>query len=259
MNLKVFFIDAFTNKVFGGNPAGVIFHSDPIDEVLMQAIATENNLSETAFINTQNDNQIRYFTPELEIDLCGHATLASAFVCFNYVDKSQDQITFSSKRGKLTADKTEEGIKLTLPKDSPKPFAEIDTFSNMLGCKALEVYRGIDDFMVIVESENDVKDMKPDFSEISKLNSRGLIVTAQGVDVDFVSRWFGPQTGVDEDPVTGSAHTLLAPYWSKKLGKNTMNAKQLSKRGGFLICEVKDEVVEITGQAKLYLKGSIEL
>ena len=259
MNLEVFFIDSFTNKVFGGNPAGVIFHSDPIDETVMQAIAAENNLSETAFINTQNDNQIRFFTPELEVDLCGHATLASAFVFFNYLDKSHDQITFSSKRGQLIADRTKKGIKLTLPKDNPEPFAEIDLFSNMLGCKALEVYRGIDDFMVLVESENDVKDMKPDFSEISKLDSRGLIVTADGLDVDFVSRWFGPQTGVDEDPVTGSAHTLLAPYWGKKLGKNIMNAKQLSKRGGFLICEVKDKIVEITGQAKLYLRGSIEL
>lgn len=259
MNLEVFFIDSFTNKVFGGNPAGVIFHSDPIEEVLMQAIAAENNLSETAFINTHNDNQIRFFTPELEVDLCGHATLASAFVFFNYIDNSQSQITFSSKRGELIADKTEKGIKLTLPKDKPLPVAEIDLFSNMLGCKSIEAYRGIDDYMVLVESETEVKDMKPDFGEISKLDSRGLIVTAHGVDIDFVSRWFGPQTGVDEDPVTGSAHTLLAPYWSEKLGKNIMNAKQLSKRGGFLICEVKDKAVEITGQAKLYLRGSIEL
>ena len=259
MNLEVFFIDSFTNKVFGGNPAGVIFHSDPIEETLMQAIAAENNLSETAFINIQNDNQIRFFTPELEVDLCGHATLASAFVFFEYVKNFQDQIIFLSKRGKLIAEKTKKGIKLTLPKDYPDPFAEIDSFSNMLGCKALEVYRGIDDFMVLVESENNVKDMKPDFSKISKLDSRGLIVTAPGVDVDFVSRWFGPQTGVDEDPVTGSAHSLLAPYWSKKLGKNKMNARQLSKRGGFLICEVKDKAVEITGQAKLYLRGSIDL
>ena len=259
MNLEVFFIDSFTNKVFGGNPAGVIFHSDPIDETLMQAIAAENNLSETAFINTQNDNQIRFFTPELEVDLCGHATLASAFVFFNYLDKPQDKITFSSKRGELIADKTEKGIKLILPKDNPEPFAEIDLFSNMLGCKVLEVYRGIDDFMVVVEGETEVKDLKPDFNEISKLDSRGLIVTAHGVDVDFVSRWFGPQTGVDEDPVTGSAHTLLTPYWSQKLGKNIMNAKQLSKRGGFLICEVKNKAIEITGQAKLYLRGLIEL
>ena len=259
MNLEVFFIDSFTNKVFGGNPAGVIFHSDPIDETLMQAIAAENNLSETAFINTQNDNQIRFFTPELEVDLCGHATLASAFVFFNYLDKPQDKITFSSKRGELIADKTEKGIKLILPKDNPEPFAEIDLFSNMLGCKVLEVYRGIDDFMVVVEGETEVKDLKPDFNEISKLDSRGLIVTAHGVDVDFVSRWFGPQTGVDEDPVTGSAHTLLTPYWSQKLGKNIMNAKQLSKRGGFLICEVKNKAIEITGQAKLYLRGTIEL
>ena len=259
MNLEVFFIDSFTNKVFGGNPAGVIFHSDPIEETLMQAIAAENNLSETAFINTQNDNQIRFFTPELEVDLCGHATLASAFVFFKYIENYQDQMTFSSKRGKLIANKTEKGIKLTLPKDNPEPFIETDSFSNILGCKALEVYRGIDDFMVVVDSETEVKDMKPNFSEISKLDSRGLIVTAHGVEVDFVSRWFGPQTGVDEDPVTGSAHTLLAPYWSTKLGKNKMNAKQLSNRGGFLICEVKDKAVEITGQAKLYLRGLIHL
>ena len=259
MNLEVFFIDSFTNKVFGGNPAGVVFHENELEHDLMQNIAAENNLSETAFINTQNDNQIRFFTPELEVDLCGHATLASAFVFFNYLDKPQDKITFSSKRGELIADKTEKGIKLILPKDNPEPFAEIDLFSNMLGCKVLEVYRGIDDFMVVVEGETEVKDMKPDFNEISKLDSRGLIVTAHGVDVDFVSRWFGPQTGVDEDPVTGSAHTLLTPYWSQKLGKNIMNAKQLSKRGGFIICEVKDKAIEITGQAKLYLRGLIEL
>ena len=179
MNLEVFFIDSFTNKVFGGNPAGVIFHTHTIEETLMQEIAAENNLSETAFINTQNDNQIRFFTPELEVDLCGHATLASAFVFFKYIKNYQDQITFSSKRGKLIADKTEKGIKLTLPKDNPEPFEKINSFSNMLGCKALEVYRGIDDFMVLVESETEIKDMKPDFSQISKLDSRGLIVTAQ--------------------------------------------------------------------------------
>ena len=258
MTTSSYYVDDFADKLFSGNPAAVIF-SQINDSYLMQNIAAENNLSETAFINTQNDNQIRFFTPELEVDLCGHATLASAFVFFNYLDKPQDKITFSSKRGELIADKTEKGIKLILPKDNPEPFAEIDLFSNMLGCKVLEVYRGIDDFIVVVEGETEVKDMKPDFNEISKLDSRGLIVTAHGVDVDFVSRWFGPQTGVDEDPVTGSAHTLLTPYWSQKLGKNIMNAKQLSKRGGFLICEVKDKAIEITGQAKLYLRGSIEL
>ena len=176
---------------------------------------------------------------------------------FNYLDKYHDQIIFSSKRGQLIADRTEKGIKLTLPKDNPEPFAEIDLFSNMLGCKALEVCRGIDDFMVLVGSENDVKDMKPDFSEISKLDSRGLIVTADGLDVDFVSRWFAPQSTIFEDPVTGSAHCSLIPYWSKELNKKKMEAIQLSARKGKLFCEDKGERVLISGKATTYFIGNI--
>ena len=259
MNLEVFFIDSFTNKVFGGNPAGVIFHSDPIDEAVMQAIAAENNLSETAFVHTSNNNRIRFFTPELEVDLCGHATLASAFTYFNFLNKGENEIVFQANRSEIKAVRADNGITLSLPKDEPKKIGELSTFSQALNSEALEVYKGIDDFMVVLKDEAAIENNNPNFSLIKSMDSRGLIITAKGEEVDFVSRWYGPQTGINEDPATGSAHALLATYWSKILNKSELSARQLSKRVGHLKCGVKDDLVEITGQAKLYLKGNIKV
>ena len=258
MELEVYFVDSFTSKVFGGNPAGVVFHEEELDHDLMQNIAAENNLSETAFVHTANDNRIKFFTPELEVDLCGHATLASAFTYFNFLNTTADQIVFQANRSEIKAVKSAEGIILTLPKDNPQKIEDIDSFSDALNAKVLEVYRGIDDFVAVLEDEEAVENNNPDFSLIKHMDSRGLIVTAKGNEVDFVSRWYGPQTGINEDPATGSAHALLATYWSKVLNKQAMSARQLSKRVGYLDCLMKEDIVEITGQAKLYLRGTLQ-
>ena len=259
MELEVYFVDSFTSKVFGGNPAGVVFHENELDHDLMQNIAAENNLSETAFVHTSNNNRIKFFTPELEVDLCGHATLASAFTYFNFLNTSSDEIVFQANRSQIKAVKSNNGITLSLPKDEPMKVDDISAFTEALNAKVLEVYRGIDDFVAILEDEEAVANNNPNFSQIKHMDSRGLIVTAKGSEVDFVSRWYGPQTGIDEDPVTGSAHALLATYWSNIFNKNDLTAKQLSKRGGQLHCSVKEEKVDITGQAALYLRGTLQV
>ena len=259
MELEVYFVDSFTSKVFGGNPAGVVFHEDELTPDLMQKIAAENNLSETAFIHTSNNNRIKFFTPELEVDLCGHATLASAFTYFNFLNPVAHEIVFQANRSEIKAVKANNGITLSLPKDEPRKILDLSTFSQALNAEVLEVYKGIDDFMAVIEDESAVANNEPDFNLIKAIDSRGLIITAKGEEVDFVSRWYGPQTGINEDPATGSAHALLATYWSKILNKPEMSARQLSKRAGHLKCEVKDDLVEITGQAKLYLKGTIQV
>ena len=259
MELEVYFVDSFTNKVFGGNPAGVVFHEDELTPDLMQKIAAENNLSETAFIHTSNSNLIKFYTPELEVDLCGHATLASAFTYFNFLNPAANEIVFQANRSEIKAVKAYDGITLSLPRDEPRKILDLKTFSQALNTEVLEVYKGIDDFMVVLEDEVAIANNNPDFSLIKSMDSRGLIITAKGEEVDFVSRWYGPQTGINEDPATGSAHALLATYWSKILNKSEMSARQLSKRVGHLKCEVKDDHVEITGEAKLYLKGTLQV
>ena len=259
MELEVYFVDSFTSKVFGGNPAGVVFHEDELAHDLMQKIAAENNLSETAFIHTSNNNRIKFFTPELEVDLCGHATLASAFTYFNFLNTAAHEIVFKANRSEIKAVKADNGITLSLPKDEPKETLDLNAFSQALNAEVLEVYKGIDDFMVVLEDEAAVANNKPNFNLIKSMDSRGLIITAKGKEIDFVSRWYGPQTGINEDPATGSAHALLATYWSKILNKSEMSARQLSKRVGHLKCEVKDDLVEITGEAKLYLKGTLQV
>ena len=259
MELEVYFVDSFTNKVFGGNPAGVVFHEDELTPDLMQKIAAENNLSETAFIHTTNNNRIKFFTPELEVDLCGHATLASAFTYFNFLNPDAHEIVFQANRSEIKAVKANNGITLSLPKDEPRKILDLSTFSPALNAEVLEVYKGIDDFMVVLEDEAAVANNEPDFNLIKAMDSRGLIITAKGEEVDFVSRWYGPQTGINEDPATGSAHALLATYWSGIFNKSDLSAKQLSKRVGLLHCLVKEEKVDITGQAALYLRGTLQL
>ena len=259
MELKVYFVDSFTSKVFGGNPAGVVFHENELDHDLMQNIAAENNLSETAFVHTSNNNRIKFFTPELEVDLCGHATLASAFTYFNFLNTSADEIVFQANRSQIKAVNANNGITLSLPKDEPIKVDDVSPFTEALNAKVLEVYRGIDDFVAVLEDEEAVKNNNPDFSLIKHMDSRGLIVTAKGNVVDFVSRWYGPQTGINEDPATGSAHALLGTYWAGIFNKDDLTAKQLSKRGGLLHCSVKEQKVDITGQAALYLRGTLHI
>ena len=257
MNQKIYFVDTFTEKTFSGNAAGVVFHKGEIDGSTMQNIAFENNLSETAFINTAKENEIKFYSPTIEVDLCGHATLASAFIFFNFIDKKATNTIFKSNRGELKVTKKEDSLVMSLPKDYPRKIDDIEKISDALNCQVIEVFRGIDDFLAIVKDESIVETIDPNIEKIAELDSRGLIVSAKGETTDFTSRVFGPNVGVDEDPVTGSAHALLATYWGDVLNLQKMKARQASKRGGELICEVLENNVEITGKAKLYLQGEI--
>ncbi|MEI6285532.1 MAG: PhzF family phenazine biosynthesis protein [Bacillota bacterium] len=260
MKTVIYQVDAFTTQMFGGNPAAVCPLADWLDDSLMQSIAYENNLSETAFFVKKNDGyHIRWFTPLAEVDLCGHATLASAFVIFNYLDIEEQQITFHSNSGTLKAMNAADGITLDFPvcvlNDDD---TEKDIISRGLGFAPVKVFSGID-YVVVMPTESDVRRCQPDFGVLKGLATRGVVITAVGEDCDFVSRFFAPNIGIDEDPVTGSAHCMLAPYWSEKLGRKRLNAKQLSKRGGTLLCTVRGDRVLITGQAVLYMIGEINL
>lgn len=261
--VKIFQVDAFTDALFSGNPAAVCILESWLDDAIMQSIANENNLAETAFImKHENIFEIRWFTPTVEVDLCGHATVASAFVLFHFFDVNSSVLQFHSHRsGQLSVEKKDEMLYLNFPTDYLTEFTEElkDTLETCIGVKPLEIYKGKTDYLAVIENEELLNKLQPDFFSIAKLPSRGLIVTAKGEKVDFVSRFFAPQSGIDEDPVTGSAHTSLTPLWSKKLGKNKMVAHQLSKRGGQLFCENKNDRCLIGGNAKLFLTGEIYL
>jgi PhzF family phenazine biosynthesis protein len=257
--INIFQVDAFTSELFKGNPAAVCLLDQWLDDNLMQSIAAENNLSETAFITRAGDQfSIRWFTPTVEVDLCGHATLASAYVIFNHTDYQGTEIIFhSSRSGELIVRKNGPNLYLDFPADVFLPCENLPEITQGLGCEPLEVYKGKTDYMAVLGSEAEVQNIRPDFVAIEKLAARGLIVTAPGKNVDFVSRFFGPQCGVNEDPVTGSAHTTLTPYWSAKLGRSDLTAKQISSRGGDLTCRNDGERVLIGGEAKLYMIGEI--
>ena len=257
---KIYQVDAFTNEIFGGNPAAVCPLNEWLPDSMMQNIAMENNLAETAFYVKNGDRyEIRWFTPILEVDLCGHATLASSFVLFNHENHQGESITFFSHRsGILTVTRQKHLLTLDFPVDTLKQEDVKDSHWKGLGIKPKEVYRGKTDYMMVFEDESQIKSLRPDFRLVNELDCRGIIATSKGDAVDFVSRFFAPQSGIDEDPVTGSAHTSLTPYWSNKLGKKTLSAIQLSKRKGLLTCTDNGERILISGQARLYLKGEIE-
>ena len=260
MKIPIYYIDAFTDKLFSGNPAAVIF-SDINDSDLMQKIAQENNLSETAFIKEDSGKFfIRWFAPSCEIDLCGHATLASAFVYFNFINQSANEFIVHSKvNGPLSVSSSNDLLLLDFPKDTLSPNYMHQEICEVLGIAPIELYEGRDDILAIIDNESLVKKLKPNFSLLKDINKRGLIISAEGSDCDFVSRCFFPSTGVNEDPVTGSAHTTLTPYWSNRLGKKKLHAKQLSERGGVLYCEEKKSRVIIGGKAVKYMQGNIYL
>ena len=260
MSTSIYYVDAFTDKLFSGNPAAVIF-SQIKDEQLMQKIAAENNLSETAFIREENGIfHIRWFAPLCEIDLCGHATLASAFIFFKYIKPESSMFEVQSlKNGILKVTKKNNLLVLDFPKDSLSQYNEISLIEEIININPIELYRGRDDVLAIVETEDSVRNLDINFELLNKINARGLIVSAEGTKSDFVSRFFAPSAGVNEDPVTGSAHTTLIPYWSNKLGKTSMHAEQLSERGGILYCEDKNDRVLIGGNAIEYLKGEINI
>jgi PhzF family phenazine biosynthesis protein len=261
MKIPVYYVDAFTNKLFSGNPAAVIFSNDVDDANLMQNIAAENNLSETAFIKKENNIlYIRWFAPLCEIDLCGHATLASAYVYFKYIDPRATLFEVESrKNGTLRVFKKNDLLFLDFPKDNIVKDEITDLDEIIMNQEILEVFRGRDDILAIVKKEEDVANLNINFEKLKKLSARGLIVSAEGKNCDFVSRCFFPATGVDEDPVTGSAHTTLSSYWAAKLNKPILNAKQISLRGGELFCEISKKRVYIGGSAVEYMCGEIKI
>lgn len=260
MKIKIYQIDAFADKIFSGNPAAVCPLNEWLPDELLQNIAMENNLAETAFyVNEKEGLRIRWFTPTIEVDLCGHATLATAFVLFYHENYSGEKIVFNSRSGPLTITKSDEVLTLNFPVDTLVEVNSIPELEQGLGVKPLKTFKGKTDYMLVFENEDQIKNMNPDFKLIGTVNTRGIIVTAKGDNVDFVSRFFGPQSGMDEDPVTGSAHTSLSPYWAKVLNKTEFTALQLSKRLGKLKCKLLGDRVEISGTAKLFLVGTISI
>tara|TARA_B100001094_G_C18153689_1_gene785188 strand:+ start:528 stop:1310 length:783 start_codon:yes stop_codon:yes gene_type:complete len=259
MKLDVYYVDAFADNVFSGNPAAVIF-SDLDDEDIMQSIASENNLSETAFINQNNGiNNIRWFSPSTEVNLCGHATLASGYVYFNFINQNDKKIIFSSASGNLAVEKKDAFLELDFPKDIFNEVDYINKVQDIIGVKPIKTYLGEINLFAELESEADVKNINPDFDKLINLDGQGLIISSKSEDFDFVSRYFCPKYGINEDPVTGSAHTTLIPYWAEKLDKTSMVAKQISNRGGVLYCTNLDNRVLIGGKAVLYMKGEINI
>ena len=262
MKQKIYQIDAFTTKLFGGNPAAVCILDTWVETELMQQIAAENNLAETAFAVHNNDHyELRWFTPEIEVDLCGHATLATAFVLYNYYDSKENTLRFISPRsGELLVQKDDSGL-LTMdsPTDVVTTVPEQPNITEAIGKEPVEIFKGKTDYMLIYETQEDIENMKPNFHLLNELDCRGVIITAKGNKVDFVSRFFAPQCGIPEDPVTGSAHTTLTPYWSEKLNKKILSAKQLSERGGDLQCEYHGDRVKISGNGVCYLVGEINI
>lgn len=259
MKLKLFQVDAFTSKVFQGNPAAVVPLENWLDDLTMQNIAAENNLAETAFfVNEKEGYRIRWFTPSSEVDLCGHATLASSYVLFNIFNYSEKIIEFNSRSGKLIITKENDLISLNFPSRNPQKIDDSKILIEALGKKPNEVFFDKSTICVF-EDEETIRNLSPKIKDFLKLQTHGVIITARGNNVDFVSRFFAPDVGIDEDPVTGYAHTLLIPLWSKKLNKTILSAKQVSKRGGELFCEYLGDRVKISGSAVLFLEGEITI
>lgn len=259
MKLTLYQIDAFAEKVFEGNPAAVIPLKNWLADEVLQKIALENNLSETAFfIPVEAGFQIRWFTPLAEVDLCGHATLASAHVLFNHLNYTEKEISFQSRSGILKVKKEGDLIILDFPASKISEIEVPKNLKSAFNIQPKKCVKGRDDLMLIFEKEEDILNLKPDFQKIIQSKTRGVIVSAQSKKYDFVSRFFAPSVGVNEDPVTGSAHTILIPYWSKELGKNEMIAKQVSARGGVLYCKNLGERIEIGGKAVTYMTGEID-
>lgn len=250
-----FEVHSFTNRIFHGNPAGVCPLDRWIDDDSMQRIAAENNLSETAFFVPKEDHyELRWFTPTVEVDLCGHATLATAQVLFDHLGYEGDSVVFQTKSGALTVFKDNDFIVMDFPSRPAKPADIPEHLLTGLGCEVEHVFQARD-YLVVLESEREVRDLRPDFSELEMVDCEGVIVTAPGTEVDFVSRFFAPRMGIAEDPVTGAAHSTLTPYWAERLGKNRLRAQQVSERGGDLWCKQSADRVQIAGHAVLYLKG----
>ncbi|ALP54142.1 isomerase [Candidatus Tenderia electrophaga] len=257
MKIKQYQVDAFATRVFEGNPAAVCPLENWLDDNLLQAIAAENNLSETAFfVRSAKGYNLRWFTPVNEVDLCGHATLAAAHVIFEFLSFTESVITFETRSGDLFVKKQGCLLQLDFPAYKLTACEIPETLVQALGVRPIEVLAD-DDYLAVFDSEATVRAITPNYALLNQLDLRGVIVTAPGNDVDFVSRFFAPKIGIPEDPVTGAAHCTLAPYWAAKLGKNTLHATQVSKRGGKLTCEVKKDRVLLSGSAVTFMEADI--
>ncbi len=260
MKIPIYQVDAFTNKMFKGNPAAVCFLESWISDDIMQKIAAENNLAETAFlVGDRNKYDLRWFTPKIEVDLCGHATLASAFVIFTFLYKNLNEVQFKTASGKLIITRSNNLLSMDFPSRKPVSINIPELLSKALGITPVEVLKSRD-LLAIYKTEDEIRKIKPDFDKLKEIKeTNAVIISAPGDFSDFVSRFFAPKMGVPEDPVTGSAHCTLIPFWSKRLKKTELHALQLSNRGGELFCEDLGERVRISGNAVLYTRGEILL
>ncbi len=259
MKLPIYQIDAFADSVFTGNPAAVVPLQEWLPDAVLQDIAQENSLSETAYFIKVGDNyHIRWFTPTVEVELCGHATLACAYVIFEVLGSHDNEIVFHSKSGELKVTRKGSLQELDFPVSNISKCEIPNAITKAFGKEPIEVWKS-DDYIAIYENEADIVALSPDFSVLSELECRGVVATARGEQTDFVSRFFAPRCGINEDPVTGSAHCELMPYWVNRLGRNKLSAAQLSKRGGKLRCELVGDRVLIAGRAEKYLEGTIEI
>ncbi|MFV1982694.1 MAG: PhzF family phenazine biosynthesis protein [Thiohalomonadales bacterium] len=257
MELTLYQIDAFANKVFQGNPAAVCPLDNWLEDNIMQAIAQENNLSETAFfVSNDNGFDLRWFTPTMEINFCGHATLAAAYVLFECLSYPLSEIKFNTRVGEFIVSKEEKNFKMDFPLLELEPYTIDEDLINILGLVPQEAMIGTD-IVILLASEHEVVDYSPNFELLKTLPGQGVCITAPGVNYDFVSRFFVPKAGINEDPVTGSTHCALAPYWCKKLNKKHLSARQLSTRGGNVLCQVNNSRVTLRGQAVKYMQGTI--
>ncbi len=257
MNIPIYQIDAFTDERFRGNPAAVCILEGWLPDTTLQNIAEENNLAETAFVVRKNNSiELRWFTPAVEVDLCGHATLATAYTFKEHLEYKEDEISFKTKSGILEVIYGGDMMSLIFPRREGAVYSGIDEIAAALGARPVEVFKSRD-IMAVFEDEGTVKALEPDLDKIRRLECLGVIATAPGKNADFVSRYFAPQAGINEDPVTGSAHTTLIPYWSSRLRKRQLAAMQISRRGGKLFCEDLVDKVKISGKAVTYLTGTI--
>lgn len=262
MKISLFYIDAFTSEVFKGNPAAVCILDTWLPDEVLQSIAKEHNLSETAFVIREDKEvfQLKWFTPKIEVNLCGHATLASAHVLFNIYNFGSKPIQFKTKSGILPVRNSPDGkITMDLPAYKVEPTKASAILSAALGKPFKEVYETPNRLLVVYDNVKDIENLSPDFTKLMQLDARGIIVTAPGEETDFVSRYFAPKVGIQEDPVTGSAHCALVPYWSKRLNKTTLHAVQLSERTGELWCQLSNDRVLISGFAITYMQGTISI
>ena len=259
MKIPFYQVDAFTNRIFSGNPAGVCLLEKWLEDKVLQSIAAENYLPETAFLVPDGDGyKLRWFTPKVEIDLCGHGTLASGFVVMNCLRKNVERVDFETKSGKLSVQRQGDLFVLDFPSRKPTVCKSPAQLSAILGRQPVETLCSRD-LMAVFENESQIRQLRPDFASMKALDYFAVIVTAPGDKSDFVSRFFAPSAGIPEDPVTGSSHSTLIPYWSKRLGKKKLHALQLSQRGGELFCEDRGDRVSIGGHAALYLIGTIQI